>query len=117
MINSSGSSSSDFDELGLSDKLKKCWSKESSSLWTNENPSKGQCGVTSIVVQEFFGGKIMKTCLSTGQLHFYNFINGKRIDLTKEQFSIPITYDDTLSSREEAFLDTNYGQYCSLLTS
>ncbi len=108
--------SSNVDELELLYKLKKCWSKESSSLWTKENPSKGQCGVTSIVVQELLGGKIMKTRLASGQKHFYNFINGKRIDFTKDQFSIPIIYNDMPSSREEAFLDTNNEQYSFLLT-
>jgi hypothetical protein len=107
---------SNVDELELLDKLKKCWSVKSSSLWTKENPSKGQCGVTSIVVHELFGGMIMKTLLASGQQHFYNFINGKRIDFTKDQFSEPIIYNDIPSSREEAFLDTNNEQYNFLLT-
>lgn len=101
----------EFNEKGITVKLVKCWSKESSTLWTQENPAKGQCSVTAIVIQEFFGGSIMKTKLESGQFHFYNLINSKRIDFTKEQFPEPLNYDDVLSSREEAFGDTNLKQY------
>lgn len=41
--------------------LLEAWSIESSSKWTNENPVAGQCGVTSLVIQELFGGEILKS--------------------------------------------------------
>lgn len=40
--------------------LIKSWSIETSSKWTSENPAKGQCGVTALVVQDIYGGKIKK---------------------------------------------------------
>ncbi|HEV2899718.1 MAG TPA: hypothetical protein VGX71_18140 [Pseudaminobacter sp.] len=45
----------------LFEKLKTAWSKESSGSWSAENPAKGQCSVTSLVVQDLFGGSILKT--------------------------------------------------------
>lgn len=86
------------------------WSIESSSKWTPQNPAKGQCGVTALVVHDIFGGEIMKTN-TIGGWHFYNKIFGQRYDLTDSQFSEPIQYKDIDSNRDEAFLDTNESQY------
>jgi hypothetical protein len=55
----------------------KSWSLESSSKWSENTPAKGQCGVTALVVNDIFGGEILKTKLSDGW-HFYNRINGER---------------------------------------
>lgn len=61
------------------------WSLHTSSKWTSTNPAKGQCGVTSLVVNELFGGDILKTQTPEGW-HFYNRIEGQRYDLTETQF-------------------------------
>lgn len=93
--------------------LYKSWSLESSSKWTRENPAIGQCGVTALVVNDLFGGEILKTkCI--GGWHFYNKLNGSCYDFTKEQFPKAIEYDNIPSSREEAFSDTNLHQYNAL---
>ncbi|HDX9588191.1 TPA: hypothetical protein ROX98_001130 [Bacillus pseudomycoides] len=89
------------------------WSKETSSKWTLDNPAKGQCGVTSLVVHDFFGGEIMKTKVPEGW-HFYNRINGKRYDFTASQFLEEVTYMNVPSNSEEAFADTNEMQYDAL---
>jgi hypothetical protein len=47
-------------------------------------------------------------------MHFYNFIDGQRYDLTAEQFDTPPSYLDSPSNREEAFADTNAEQYAAL---
>ncbi len=39
--------------------LFKAWSIESSSQWTIKNPTKGQCGVTALIVNDYFGGEIL----------------------------------------------------------
>jgi hypothetical protein len=92
------------------------WSKRSSTKWCKENPAKGQCGVTALVVQDLFGGEIFKTP-TVGGWHYYNRINGERYDFTESQFSEPIKYLDIPSSREEAFSDTNMSQYSYLRNS
>ncbi len=93
--------------------LRKLWSSQSSSKWSLDNLAKGQCGVTSLVVQDILGGEIRKTFLKEGW-HFYNVINGVRMDFTEEQFSYIIDYQDIDSNRTEAFHDTNDGQYSYL---
>ena len=89
------------------------WSSESSSKWSRENPASGQCGVTSLVINDLLGGEINKTQLPSGW-HFYNVINGNRYDFTASQFSEEIYYMDIPSNREEAYKDTNEKQYNSL---
>jgi hypothetical protein len=94
--------------------LLKSWSKNSSSKWTKDNPAKGQCGVTALVVNDLHGGQISKTLLDEGW-HFYNEINEVRYDFTVSQFIEDIRYMNIPSNREEAFLDTNQKQYDSLM--
>jgi hypothetical protein len=90
--------------------LKKCWSLETSSRYTPENPSRGQCGVTSLVIHDHFGGEIVKT--KVGEVwHFYNFIAGNYYDFTSQQFSTPLEYDYIVTNRAEALDDTDETQY------
>lgn len=91
--------------------LSRCWSLNSSSRWTAENPALGQCGVTALVVHDLFGGEILKTSLGDGVWHFYNRIDGERHDFTASQFDTPLVYEDEPSHRDEAFGDTNAQQY------
>ncbi|MBM7621156.1 hypothetical protein JOC95_003029 [Bacillus tianshenii] len=97
----------------LSDALFASWSTDSSTKWTENNPAKGQCGVSALVVNNFYGGRILKTKLEEGW-HFYNHIDGERFDFTESQFCHPIVYDDIVSSRAEAMKDTNEEQYSNL---
>ncbi|EEM96885.1 hypothetical protein ACFVXR_08935 [Bacillus thuringiensis] len=93
--------------------LIRSWSIETSSKWTIENPAKGQCGVTALVVQDIYGGEIKKT-KAREAWHFYNFIDGQRFDFTEAQFNKKLNYMDIGSNREEAFADTNEKQYSML---
>jgi len=102
-----------FDEETVLKRFQRAWSAESSSLWTKENPARGQCGVTALVVQDQFGGEIRKTPTENG-MHFYNYIDGQRCDLTANQFEDPPLYLDFPSTRDEAFADTNADQYAAL---
>ncbi|WP_034681040.1 YunG family protein [Caldalkalibacillus mannanilyticus] len=94
--------------------LKQAWSSKSSTKWTKENPAKGQCGVTSLVVHDYLGGDILKTPVKDGW-HYYNKTkDGEIIDLTQSQFDVEPEYQHLLSSREEAYSDTNEEQYVYL---
>lgn len=53
--------------------------------WSEDNPYLGQCAITSLIVNDFFGGKIMR-CMASSGSHYYNLIDGKIVDLTVEQF-------------------------------
>ncbi|MBD1372229.1 hypothetical protein IC620_07610 [Hazenella sp. IB182357] len=89
--------------------FEKAWSSQSSSLYTLANPARGQCSVTAIILQEYCGGSIKKTRINDAW-HYYNWINGKRVDLTCSQFQLLPQYTDTPSSLEEAWSDTNQEQ-------
>jgi hypothetical protein len=65
------------------------WSRNTSypktrTLWNTKNPSFGQCAVTSLVVNDLFGGKIV---YNKEYHHYWNILDdGSEIDLTREQF-------------------------------
>ena len=74
----------------VKDMLEKSWTRETCSLsfkdnWNVDNKALGQCAVTSLIVNDFMGGKIMRCMTETGS-HYYNLINGKVVDLTCSQF-------------------------------
>ena len=86
------------------------WSADTSDIFHSAmHPSYGQCAPTAIVVQEVFGGEILKTKgWPTDGRHFYNRIEGVRHDFTAEQFtsnadySHLVEYEDILSDSNEA---------------
>lgn len=66
------------------------WEKETcspglQSEWKEEVSSLGQCAITSLIVNDFFGGKIMR-CMASSGSHYYNLIDNEIVDLTVEQF-------------------------------
>lgn len=70
--------------------LNKSWSSDTcvpscKNEWTKENPSFGQCAITSLIINDIFGGKIMR-CMCNGSSHYYNYLDGKIVDLTAQQF-------------------------------
>lgn len=73
----------------LKEALKESWNKETCypkirDQWNPKNPAFGQCAVTALVVQDFFGGDIL---FCSHQNHFWNRLpNGREIDFTHEQF-------------------------------
>jgi hypothetical protein len=89
------------------------WSNESSGNWLPDNPARGQCNVTALLIHELFGGDILKTPLPEGD-HFYNRIGGETIDFTGTQFDAPINYLDLTSSRDEALAGTSIAKYETL---
>lgn len=95
------------------ERFRRSWSAETATTWTAENPARGQCSVTAIVVQGMFGGDILKAD-AAGAPHFYNRIGGVRHDLTAAQFPRPIEYQDLPSDAEEALKDTSPGQVAAL---
>ena len=91
----------DFDEKKIQMALACSWSLETAAQWRPENPALGQCNVTALIVQELFGGKLLKTRLPEGE-HFYNFIDGQPYDFTDRQFLSEITYEQLSATRSEA---------------
>ena len=101
--------------------LETSWSERTSVCF---NPSiapvsYGQCAVTAIVVFETFGGEILRSEIvrfnGTKARHFYNRIDGQRIDFTADQLNMPSywlmpSYLDIISSVSEATTELMPGQ-------
>ncbi|WP_211227189.1 YunG family protein [Saccharospirillum impatiens] len=74
--------------------LRKSWSLESTEEpenWTLSNPSRGQCGISSLIVNDYFGGKLVlwKVFIGNKQIgfHYSNELpDGTKVDVTSDQF-------------------------------
>lgn len=98
------------DLAALQSALERAWSIETSSRWLPENPARGQCSVTALLIKDLLGGDIAKTDVG-GAWHFYNLVDGKRHDFTASQFSTAVSYADLPSGKAEALSDTSDVQY------
>lgn len=77
--------------------LQKSWCKETSftpNVWTRQNPARGQCLASTLVVQDYFGGDIRRYTIKDGdfeETHYCNiFPSGALFDSTAIQYSRPI---------------------------
>ena len=61
--------------------------------WSPRNPSRGQCGVTALVLHDLLGGDLLvaevRNADGTRQgVHYWNLLpDGTEVDLTREQFA------------------------------
>ncbi|AUI87917.1 hypothetical protein BS333_16130 [Vibrio azureus] len=70
------------------------WSEESTDEpenWTPSNPSRGQCGMSSLIINDYFGGKLILWKVFVGAeqvgVHYSNELpDGTLFDSTSEQF-------------------------------
>ncbi len=68
------------------------WSADTASpscvaSWSALNPSLGQCAVTALLVQDLWGGQLIRTVVAGQGSHYYNRLpDGQEIDLTRNQF-------------------------------
>jgi hypothetical protein len=73
----------------LASALRAAWSKETSldpNRWSDDNPAVGQCAVSALIVQDVYGGSLLRCESPTGS-HYYNRLaDGSELDLTREQF-------------------------------
>lgn len=59
--------------------------------WRPENPARGQCGVTALVLHDLFGGDLVlgevRVAGERTGVHYWNSFNaGLQVDLTRGQF-------------------------------
>jgi hypothetical protein len=102
-----------FDPDDVQRALRNAWSLSTASQWTASNPAAGQCNVTSLLIQDLFGGELLKTPLPAGD-HFYNRIGGRRYDFTASQFDQPIVYMDLPINRADAELGATHDELAEL---
>lgn len=85
--------------------LKRSWDKETcypplQGEWAEKNPAFGQCAVTALIVQDFFGGELL---FCDHQNHAWNKLpDGTEIDLTQSQFpsEIILCFDGVMDRQE-----------------
>jgi hypothetical protein len=77
--------------------IRASWSLETcdpidAAQWTPDNPSRGQCAVSALVVHDFFGGELLEAEVlfddgSRQGFHYWNRLPSGDVDLTSEQFT------------------------------
>ena len=77
------------------------------SDWSKDNPSLGQCSITSFLVQDIFGGKVYGVPLPDGNFHCYNVVGEDLFDIASEQFG-----DEKLNYRDnpEQFREIHFAK-------
>ena len=74
--------------------------------WSLDNKVLRQCAITSLIVNDYFGGEIKK-CSVDGVSHYFNKINNIIYDFTKEQFGHDsIDYDNSRNKTREEILSS-----------
>ena len=75
-------------------------------IFNRDDPSVGQCAVTALVVQDYFGGEILNTIVTGSDFpgisssHYFNVIDGETIDLTRSQFKKGTHFSEALPKNE-----------------
>ena len=75
--------------------------------WSEDNITLGQCSITAFLVQDIFGGKVYGILRPGGNYHCYNVIDGKKFDLTSEQFGDEIL---DYSDNPEQFREVHFAK-------
>jgi hypothetical protein len=81
-----------FAQLQLA--IERAWSRETSDdpdEWCEENPSRGQCAVTALVVRDLLGGDVLiadvfREAIAVERHAWNRLASGIEIDLTRGQF-------------------------------
>lgn len=95
--------------LTLQQALMDSWSVDTAiGEWLAIVPALGQCAVTALVVQDYFGGKILRCPLGFGSSHYWNDTDVfGELDLTISQFGYvrdPLNYKKTIVRERDYIL-------------
>lgn len=77
--------------------------------WTIERPEVDQCAVTALVLQDYFGGKLLRCETDVGSHYWNEFENGIQFDATVKQFEYTGEVPDrsTVITRPRSYLLKN----------
>ena len=82
--------------------------------WNVNNRCFGMCAITSLIINDYFGGDICKIYVD-GISHYFNLIENNIVDLTKDQFNHEIDYKDyKIMDREKILTDDTKNRYITL---
>lgn len=98
--------------------IRKAWGGDTCAHadWNPHRPEDGQCAVTALVVQDLFGGELLRT-VANGESHYYNRIDGEIVDLTRAQFDEPLELEEPVERKRSYVLGFPFtkGRYLILL--
>ena len=84
--------------------------------WNNENKCFGMCAITSLIINDYFGGDICKIHVD-GISHYFNIIEDKIIDLTSSQFNHEIDHKNyQIINRQKILTNDTKNRYNILKT-
>lgn len=86
----------------LTTALRKSWTAETgyakAGAWNSKNPARGQCVTSSLIVQDYFGGDIIRYAVSGDGLdetHYFNVLDdGTVIDTTRSQYKQQVSMEE-----------------------
>lgn len=82
--------------------------------WNENNRCFGMCAITSLIINDYFGGDICKIYVD-GIIHYFNLIENNIVDLTKDQFNHEMDYKDyKIMDREKILTDDTKNRYITL---
>jgi hypothetical protein len=97
--------------------IRASWSEETASqsdIWTEENPARGQCAVSSLIIQDYFGGQLGRVMVGD-ESHYFNILFGHSdkdgiiVDITAEQFTaIKVDYSNPIFRTREYTLSNEH---------
>ena len=100
----------------LEEAIRHAWSSDTADEdndWSPDNPSCGQCDITTLVVHDLLGGEVLAADVFLDgervEAHMWNRLpSGLEIDLTREQFrSGQVIGEATVRNRPETFDPTH----------
>ena len=81
------------------------------------DPVENQDSLISLIIHDIFGGEILKTHKKHGW-HFYNRIDGKRVDFARSKMSIPVednSFEDIPATPDETHPYFDLAEYSTFL--
>ena len=74
--------------------------------WNINNPARGQCAVTALVIQDYLAGDIIKCdVIGDEDSHFFNKLpDGEIVDLTRSQFAEGTKFENEKNAGREKIL-------------
>ena len=105
-----------FDKNIIYQSIRNCQPTES-DLWKHSFDPDEQASLISLLIHDIFGGEILKTHVKKGW-HFYNRIDGKRLDFTSPDMNSSSSYnqfDDIPSTPDETYAYFEDEEYSAFL--
>lgn len=99
--------------------IRESWSRDTSDdghEWSAENPARGQCDITSLVVHDLLGGDLLGADVYLGgeriEGHMWNRLtSGLEVDLTRDQFKRGEVIGEPVVRPRPARFDPSHPRY------